>query len=65
MYCFDKYMNQSESFVDGFRPWYDCQSNIDIKFLHYSGNVKWPKLVEIAENSIGKSFFQLEIEYLK
>ena len=35
----DKYMNQSESFVDGFRPWYDCQSNIDVKFLNYSGNV--------------------------
>ncbi len=32
-------MNQSESFVDFFRPWYDFQSSIDIKFLNYSGNV--------------------------
>ena len=32
-------MNQSESFVDFFRPWYDCQSSIDIKFINYSGNV--------------------------
>ena len=32
-------MNQSKSFVDICRPWYDFQSNIDIKFLNYSGNV--------------------------
>ena len=32
-------MNQSESFVDVFRPWHDGKSNIDIKFLNYSGNV--------------------------
>ncbi len=32
-------MNQSESFDDVFCPWYDYQSNIDIKFLNYSGNV--------------------------
>ncbi len=32
-------MNQSESFVDFFCPWYDGQSSIDIKFLNYSGNV--------------------------
>ncbi len=32
-------MNQSESFVDVCHPWYNGQSNIDIKFLNYSGNV--------------------------
>ena len=36
-------MNQSKSFVDVFRPWYDCQSNIEIKFLNYSGNVFYEK----------------------
>ena len=30
---------KSESFVDTFCPWHDCQSSIDIKFLNYSGNV--------------------------
>ncbi len=37
--CFDEDMNQSESFVGIFCPCYDCQSNIDITFLNYSGNV--------------------------
>ncbi len=32
-------MNQSETFVDAFRPWYAFQSNMDIKFLNYYGNV--------------------------
>ncbi len=38
-------MNQSESIVDIFRPWYDCQCKIDIKFLNYSGNVYWVKTI--------------------
>ncbi len=29
----------SSSKHDFFRPWYDCQRSIDIKFLNYSGNV--------------------------
>ncbi len=32
-YCFDEDMNQSESFVYVFRPWYDCQSNTEISQL--------------------------------
>ena len=39
MQCFDEDMNQSESSIDVFRPWYDCQGNINIKFINYSGNV--------------------------
>ncbi len=33
------HFHTSESFVDVFRPWFDCQSNADNKFLYYSGNV--------------------------
>ena len=40
-------MNQSESFVDFFCPWYDCQSSIDIKFLNYSGNVYFKRYGDI------------------
>ena len=44
-------MNQSESFVDVFRRWYDCQSNIDSKFLNYSGNVQYDKIKETPAQS--------------
>ncbi len=48
-------MNQSESFVDFFRPWYDCQSSIDIKFLNYSGNVYYGHIEIVQPNPIRNS----------
>ena len=38
-------MNQSESSTDVYRTWYDCKSNIDIKFLNYSGNVYFKNFI--------------------
>ena len=33
-------MNQSESSIHVFNPWYECQSNIKIRFFNYSWNVR-------------------------
>ena len=45
-------MNQSESFIEVLPPWYDCQSNINIEFLNYSGNIY-----------CGRRYFQFAITY--